>query len=103
SEKFETFYFDQFFMADYGIEGGAIVAVIPVSELQPEMCVLASVGESFLMGNVKYDAGFYFILDKTGFPVPLDIKNNVVGEPVGYCPIERTGSNFIEFSRLVKK
>lgn len=103
SEKFETFYFDKFLMRSFGIETGAIVAVVPLGELKKGMTVLVSTDEILSVGKVEYDdfANIFFISDDVGFPVPLD-DQNVIGEPVGYCLFERANAQFIEFSRLGK-
>jgi tetratricopeptide (TPR) repeat protein len=101
SEKFETFYFDKYLMRKFGIECGAIVAVIPVEEFRAGQTVLVSNEEIFVVAQVEHDnwAKIYFISDENGLPVPLD-ETNVIGEPVGYCLMAAADKKFIEFSRL---
>ena len=103
SEKFETFYFDKFFMDKFGVETGAVVAVIPVMEIKPEMVILISVENNLILGNVKYDKNMdvRFVVDNRGHLFPLN-ESDIIGEPVGYCPIAKTESKFIGFSRLLK-
>lgn len=101
SEQFETYYFDKYLMQGFGIESGAIVAVIPVTELKTGMTVLVSNEEGFLVGKTEHDgwAGIYFISDEQGNPIPLDEKN-VVGEPIGFCLFSKADKKYIQFSRL---
>ncbi|HEY0428185.1 MAG TPA: tetratricopeptide repeat protein [Pyrinomonadaceae bacterium] len=101
SEKFETFYFDKYLMQKFGIDCGAIVAVIPVEEFHAGQTILISNEEIFIVAKIEYDAWakIYFILDERGLPVPLGEKN-VIGAPVGYCLMEAADKKFIEFSRL---
>jgi tetratricopeptide (TPR) repeat protein len=101
SDKFETFYFDKYLMQKFGVDCGAIVAVIPVEEFSEGLIVLVSNEDVFTIAKVEYDgwAEIYFISDERGMPVPLD-EENVIGEPVGYCLMESADKRFIEFSRL---
>lgn len=101
SEKFETFYFDKYLMQRFGIDCGAIVAVIPVKEFSKGLIILVSNEAVFTIAKVEYDdwAKIYFISDESGQPIPLD-EENVIGEPVGYCLMEAADKKFIEFSRL---
>jgi len=101
SDKFETFYFDKYLMQKFGVDCGAIVAVIPVEEFSEGLIVLVSSGDVFAIAKVEYDswAEIFFISDARGMPVPLD-EENVIGKPVGYCLMEAADKKFIEFSRL---
>jgi tetratricopeptide (TPR) repeat protein len=101
SDKFETFYFDKYLMQRFGVDCGAIVAVIPVAEFREGLIVLVSNDNVFAIARVEYDgwAEIYFISDEHGMPVPLD-EENVIGEAVGYCLMEAADKKFIEFSRL---
>lgn len=101
SDKFETFYFDRYLMQKFGVDCGAIVAVIPVAEFREGLIVLVSTEDVFAIARVEYDdwAKIYFISDEHGTPVPID-EENVIGEPVGYCLMEAADKKFIEFSRL---
>lgn len=101
SDKFETFYFDKYLMQKFGVDCGAIVAVIPVKEFSKGLIVLVSNENVFTIAKVEYDdwAEIYFISEEHGMPVPLD-EENVIGEPVGYCLMEAADKKFIEFSRL---
>jgi tetratricopeptide (TPR) repeat protein len=101
SEQFETYYFDKYLMKSFGIEAGAIVAVVPVSELRAGMTVLVSDEGGFSVGKTEHDgwAGIYFISDERGNPIPLDEKN-VIGEPIGFCLFSEADKKYIQFSRL---
>jgi tetratricopeptide (TPR) repeat protein len=101
SEQFETFYFDKYLMKSFGIDTGAIVAVIPISELSKGKLVLVSDRDGFMFGKTEYDdwAGIYFISDGQGNPIPID-ETNIVGEPVGFCEFSKTDDKYIQFSRL---
>lgn len=104
TEKYEVFYFDKYFMKAYGINEAAAVAVIPVSELQKGLMVLVFEEEKFTLAPVEYDKDFeiYFVVEPdSGQWIPLT-KENILGEPVGFCPIRKTDSEFIKFSRLVR-
>ena len=100
--EFKTFYFDRFMMKKFGIESGAIVAVVPVAEFKAGMLLLVSDSESFMLAKAEYDswANVFFISDERGEPLPLNAEQ-VVGEPVGYCLIKEADNRFIEFSRLI--
>jgi tetratricopeptide (TPR) repeat protein len=100
SEKFETFYFGRSLMKTFGIESDAIVVVVP-TELKAGMIVLISGEDGFSIGKTEYDewAGVYFISDEQGSTIPVG-ENNVVGEPVGFCPFSEGGKKFVGFSRL---
>lgn len=101
SPTFEVYYFKKSQMKLFGKESGAVIAVSPIEELKAGMLVLAADGDKFLIGKTEYDdfAELYFIPDASGFPVPLD-KENLVGEPVGFCPAEKTKDDFINFEKL---
>ena len=100
-EEFKTFYFDRFLMKKFGIESGAIVALVSVAEIKPGMLLLMHDGEGLTLAKAEYDswARVCFFWDERGEPVPLDAEQ-VVGEPVGYCLIADADRQFIEFSRL---
>jgi tetratricopeptide (TPR) repeat protein len=101
SPQFETFYFDKYLMMQFGIDSGAIVAVVPAKKLRKGMIVLISDEDKFSVGKVEYDswAGIYFILDEEGNPIPID-KENIAGEPIGYCSFSKADNKYIQFSRL---
>ncbi len=101
SGSFETFYFKKTQMLKYGIGSGSVIAVFPISKLKRGLRVIIAVGDEYLIGSLDYDksSNLYFILDDTGFPIPVD-GENLIGEPVGYCPIEKAEDKFIAFSRL---
>lgn len=101
SEQFETYYFDKYLMKSFGVESGAIVAVIPVTELKAGMIVLVSNEDRFSVGKTEHDgwAGIYYISDERGNPIPLD-ENNVIGEPIGFCLFSEADKKYIQFSRL---
>jgi hypothetical protein len=101
SPQFETFYFDKYSMQQFGIESGAIVAVIPITELKKEMLVLISDESGFKVGKTEYDewAGVYFISDEQGNPIPID-ETNITGEPIGFCSFSKADNKYIQFSRL---
>ncbi len=101
SEKFETFYFDKYQMQKFGIDCGAIVAVIPVEEFIIGQMLLVSREDGFILAKVEHDdwAKIYFVSDDRGLPIPLG-EENVVGAPVGYCLMEAADKKFIQFSRL---
>lgn len=65
SEQFETFYFDKYFMKSFGVNVGAIVAVIPTKKLKVGMLVLVSDEDSFLVGKRNMTNGREFILFRT--------------------------------------
>jgi tetratricopeptide (TPR) repeat protein len=100
-EEFKTFYFDRFLMKKFGIESGAIVALVSVAEIKPRMLLLMHDGEDLMLAKAEYDpwSRVFFFWDGRGEPVPLDAEQ-VVGEPVGYCLIADADRQFIEFSRL---
>ena len=101
-EEFKTFYFDRFLMEKFEIESGAVVAVVQVAKIKAGMLLLISDEESFRLATAEYDrwTNVFFISDEKGEPHPLNAEQ-VIGEPVGYCLIERADNKFIEFSRLV--
>jgi tetratricopeptide (TPR) repeat protein len=101
SEQFETYYFDKYLMKTFGVESGAIVAVVPVNELKAGMIVLVSDEGGFSVGKTEHDgwAGIYFISDARGNPIPLD-DWNVIGEPIGFCLFSKADNKYIQFSRL---
>ncbi|MGC2237628.1 MAG: hypothetical protein WA584_15805 [Pyrinomonadaceae bacterium] len=101
SEQFETYYFDKYLMKSFGIESGAIVAVVPVKELKAGMLILISNEDGFSVGKTEYDgwAGIYFIFDEKINPIPIDEKN-VIGEPIGFCLFSQADKKYIQFSRL---
>jgi hypothetical protein len=98
----KTFYFDRFLMKKFGIESGAIVAVVAVAEFKAGILLLMSDDESFTLAKAEYDswARVFYITDERGEPLPLDV-GQVVGEAVGYCLIKDADNKFIEFSRLL--
>jgi hypothetical protein len=99
--EFKTFYFDRFLMKNFGIESGAVVAVVPITEIKTGMLLLISDESGFTLVKAEYDswARVFFISDERGEPLPLDAEQ-VVGEPIGYCLIKDADNKFIEFSRL---
>jgi tetratricopeptide (TPR) repeat protein len=101
SESFETFYFDKYLMKSFGIDSGAIVAVIPISEIKAGMMVLISNENGFTVGKTEYDgwAGIYFISDEQNNPIPID-ETNIIGEPIGFCSFSKADNKYIQFSRL---
>lgn len=101
SSSFELFFFRKKQMQKFGIGSSSIIAVFPVSIPRVGSRVIIAIGDDYLIGNIQYDqsANLFFILDETGFPVPVD-EHNIIGEPVGYCPIEKAEGKFIAFSRL---
>jgi len=101
AEQFETYYFDKYLMKSFGIEAGAIVAVVAVKELKAGMLVLVSSEYGFSVGKTEHDgwAGIYFISDEQNNPIPLDDKN-VIGEPIGFCLFSEADNKYIQFSRL---
>jgi tetratricopeptide (TPR) repeat protein len=103
SDRFETFYFDKHFMKSFGIDSGAVVAVIPVTELKAKMVILISNENGFIVGKTEYDgwAGIYYISDEKGNPIPIDEKN-IIGEPIGFCLFSEADKKYIQFSRLEK-
>ena len=103
-EEFKTFYFDCYMMKKFGIESGAVVAVVPVTEIKAGMLLLISEEEGFRLARAEYDSWVrvFYITDERGEPLPLEAEQ-VVGEPVGYCLIMDADNKFIEFSRLLSK
>jgi hypothetical protein len=101
SGQFETFYFDKYLMKSFGVNAGAIVAVVPIKKLKVGMLVLISDEDGFSVGKTEYDkwAGIYFISDEQGNPIPID-ETNLVGEPVGFCEFSETDKKYIQFSRF---
>lgn len=101
-ENFETYFFDRFFMQSFGIETAAVVAVATVTKLEPEMVILGSNENQFFIGKAQYDewTGIYFVEDVKGNPIPFDIEN-LLGQPVGFCPASDVDKKHIRFSRLV--
>lgn len=97
-ENFETFYCDVDVMSRWGLDDGAIVAVIPI-ELEAGKPVMVRLDGALVCETVQYDSftGIYFI--DTGVVCPLD-DEIVVGEPVGFCPISQADKNLLRFSRL---
>ena len=100
--EFKTFYFDRFMMKKFGIESGAVIAVVPIAKFKAGMLLLISDDDDFTLSKTEYDswAKVFYIMDERGEPLPLDAEQ-VVGEPVGYCLIEDADNKFIEFSRLL--
>ncbi len=101
-DRFETYYFDKFFMKGFGIGRAAIVAVAPVSELEAGSLIVCADTDQYFVGKAEYDdwTGIYFILDANGNPFPLD-KNSIIGEPVGFCFSSEIDKENITFSRLL--
>jgi tetratricopeptide (TPR) repeat protein len=101
SKDFETFYFDKYLMRNFGIDAGAIVAVIPIEQLKKGMPALVFSEEKFMVGIIEYDKIMEMYFIENSCPVILD-ETNVVGEPIGYCLFEKTDDKYIGFSKLVK-
>lgn len=101
SKHFETFYFDKFQMSKFGIDAGAVVAIVKIAEMREGMAVVVSGDSGFTVANTEHDsfADVFYITDENGFPVPLDV-DDVVGEPIGYSLFSEAHKTFIEFSRL---
>ena len=101
-DEFGTYYFDKYFMKSFGIESAAIVAVARVSEIKTGMIILGWNKNQYFVGKAEFDkwTGIYFISDVNGNPIPID-KQNIVGEPVGFCFSSEADQDFIRFSRLV--
>jgi tetratricopeptide (TPR) repeat protein len=101
AEQFETYYFDKYLMKSFGIESGAIVAVVPVEEIKTGMIVLISDENGFAVGRTEYEGWgeIYFISDESGNPIPINEKN-VIGEPIGFCLFSEADKKYIQFSRL---
>lgn len=99
---FETFYFDCSICRRFGLEEGAIVAVIPLERLEAGRRVVAVEQDKFLFGVVEHDAltGLYFIEGAGGEWIPVG-DDNLLGEAVGYCPLSGAESEFIDFKKLV--
>lgn len=101
SEKFEVFYFDEFFMRQFDVQSDAVVAVVPVGGFKEGMNLLVFNEDVFMVAKTQYNdwAGIYFITDEQGSPIPLD-ESNVIGEPVAYCLFSAVDNKYIQFSRL---
>lgn len=101
SPQFETYYFNKFLMKKFGITSGAIVTVSEVKEIETGMLTLISEQDKFSVGRAEYDdwANIYFIVDEQGNPIPVN-QENIVGEPIGFCPISKADDKYIKFSRL---
>lgn len=102
SATFEVYYFKKSQMQMFGLNSSAVIAVFPVSELKIGMTVLVTAGNDFFVGKVEFDEflRIYFILDQSGMPIPID-KENLVGEPIGYCPVDKAKDEFINFSKIM--
>ncbi len=101
-EDFETYYFDKYFMKAFNIETAAVVAVTRVTKLEPEMLILGCNENQFFLGKAKYDdwTEIYFVEDANGNPIPFDTEN-LLGQPVGFCPAAEVEKKLLRFSRLV--
>lgn len=99
--QFETYYFNKALMRTFGVDLGAVIAVVPVKELETGMLVLISERDKFFVGKTQYDdwAGIYFILDARGNPIPVD-EENLVGKAMGFCPVSKVDDKYIKFSRF---
>lgn len=102
SATFEVYYFKKSQMEIFGLNSSAVIAVFPISELKMGMTVLVARGSDFFVGKVEFDefVNIYFITDHFGMPIPID-DENLVGEPTGYCPVDKARDEFINFSKIV--
>ena len=101
SATFEIYYFKKAQMKAFGLDSSAVVAVFPITELKIGTTVLVAVGKDFFVGKVEFDdfIKLYFIIDQFGSPIPID-DENLIGEPIGYCPIDKAKEEFINFSKI---
>lgn len=101
AKDFVTFYFDAPLMTRLGIEAESIVAVVPVRRIEKDLTILASDGDSYYLGEVQADDTFEFLylLKNSREPIILD-SSNVIGVPVGYCPLSEADGEIITFSEL---
>lgn len=100
--EFQTFYFDLVVMERFGIESGAVAAVVPVQNLKAGMLLLLLQENEFILAKAEYDswANVFYVKDEQGEPLPFEAEQ-VVGEPIGYCLLDETDNKFIKFSRLL--
>jgi len=89
-------------MRRFGINSGAVVAVVPIKKLETGKLVLISDEDKFSVGKTNYDdwLGIYFILDEKGIPIPID-ENNIAGEVIGFCPVSKADDKYVKFSRFI--
>ncbi|HSK73422.1 MAG TPA: tetratricopeptide repeat protein [Pyrinomonadaceae bacterium] len=100
--EFQAFYFDLVVMERFGIESGAVAAVVPVQNLKAGMLLLLLQDNEFILAKAEYDswANVFYVKDEREEPLPFEAEQ-VVGEPVGYCSLDETDNKFIKFSRLL--
>lgn len=101
SPTFELYYFKKSQMKIFGEEKGSVIAVSPIKDLKAGMTVLIGTDDSFYVGKVNLDTvlGLFYINDKNGFSIPIDEKN-LIGEPSGFCAVEKTAEEYISFRKL---
>jgi tetratricopeptide (TPR) repeat protein len=95
------FYFDKYEMQAFGVPDGSVVAVAPaeIESLRPGMLVLVNYEHEIFTGYAEQDFGYKFVMSEKHGPVILD-ENTLIGVPVGFCPVDETESEYINFSRL---
>ncbi len=100
-DTFETFHFEKYAMQIFGVESASVVAVAPVSKIKAGMFILCADEYRFFAGKAEYDdwSGIYFIQDENGYPTPFE-KENIIGEPVAFCPSALAEDKTIKFSRF---
>ncbi len=100
-QDYDTYFFDKFFMRSFGVQTSAVVAVAKITKPEPGMVVLGSNENQFFIGKTHYDkwTGIYFVEDTKGNPIPFEIEN-LLGQPVGFCPASEVENDTIRFSRL---
>jgi tetratricopeptide (TPR) repeat protein len=99
---FKTFYISGEQMAtNFGIETESLVAVVPISLIEQDLMIIAAEDETFYLGEIQYDKQFdlHVLLNISREPIILD-RSNVIGVPIGYCPLSESGGETITFSEL---
>ncbi|HEX8287874.1 MAG TPA: tetratricopeptide repeat protein [Pyrinomonadaceae bacterium] len=101
AKSLETYYFGSSLMKRFGVAGDAVVAVVPIERIEQGIPLLISEDEDYALGRAEYDefAGLFYLVNDEGSPVPID-NSNVIGIPVGYCPMADSDKDPVEFSLL---
>lgn len=100
-EHLDAFYFDENLMSNFGVLSDAVVAVAPLASMKTGLMVLIQHETRFLLGRIEHSAleDIYYLDDENFGWIPLD-AGNVVGVPVGYCPMTEADSKLIAFKKL---
>lgn len=100
SRAYETFYFSSHVMNRFAIDEESIVAVARTDKLEAGLDLLYCLNNEFAVGKLQQDkfSGLFYIA-ADGREVLVD-EMQVIGTPVGYCPLAKADTDEPEFTPL---